>query len=159
MRSVARASSPGASTRTRAGCWRNARSIIEFLRFCGLTSGTKGNTLMETSSSKFARCYDRECKENAVALVQSGRSLTEVARDLGVSHWSLSRWSKEAQAGQNLSEPKTSRPRPQTSASCVNRGLSGTTAAHPQEPHHTEPAGAALRRQARRWPIHDTRSR
>jgi transposase-like protein len=30
-----------------------------------------------------------------------------VARDLGVSHWSLSRWVKDAQSGHNLSEPKT----------------------------------------------------
>ena len=30
-----------------------------------------------------------------------------MARDLGVAHWSLSRWVKDAQSGQNLSEPKT----------------------------------------------------
>lgn len=30
-----------------------------------------------------------------------------MARDLGVSHWSLSRWVKDPQRGQNLSEPKT----------------------------------------------------
>jgi transposase len=62
---------------------------------------------MQSNSSKFARRYDREFKENAVALIQSGRSITEVSRDLGVSHWSLSRWLKDAQSGQALSEPKT----------------------------------------------------
>jgi len=62
---------------------------------------------MQTNSSKFARRYDREFKQNAVALIQSGRSISEVARDLGVSHWSLSRWVKDAQSGHNLSEPKT----------------------------------------------------
>ena len=62
---------------------------------------------MQSNSSKFARRYDREFKENAVALIQSGRSITEVSRDLGVSHWSLSRWLKDAQHGQALSEPKT----------------------------------------------------
>jgi transposase-like protein len=36
-------------------------------------------------SNKSGRRYDREFKENAVALVRSGRSITEVARDLGVS--------------------------------------------------------------------------
>lgn len=41
---------------------------------------------------KSGRRYDRECKENAVALVRSGRSATEVARHLGVSTWSLNRW-------------------------------------------------------------------
>ena len=47
---------------------------------------------METTASKFARRYDREFKENAVALVTAGKTITEVARDLGVSHWSLTRW-------------------------------------------------------------------
>jgi transposase-like protein len=54
---------------------------------------------MESSSSKYSRRYDSEFKENAVELVQSGKSITQVARDLGVSHWSLSRWVKLAQAG------------------------------------------------------------
>jgi transposase-like protein len=35
--------------------------------------------------SRYARRYDREFKENAVALVESGREVKEVARDLGVS--------------------------------------------------------------------------
>ena len=54
---------------------------------------------MQSNSTKFARRYDREFKQNAVALIQSGRSITEVSRDLGVSHWSLSRWLKDAQCG------------------------------------------------------------
>jgi transposase-like protein len=62
---------------------------------------------MQSNSSKFARRYDREFKQNAVALIQSGRSITEVSRDLGVSHWSLSRWLKSAEAGQPLREVKT----------------------------------------------------
>ncbi|MGH9643708.1 MAG: transposase [Terriglobales bacterium] len=63
---------------------------------------------MQSNSSRFARRYDREFKENAVALIQSsGRSVTEVSRELGVSYWSLSRWLKEAQNGQALGEPKT----------------------------------------------------
>ena len=61
---------------------------------------------MQPNSSKFSRRYDREFKQNAVALIQSGRSITEVSRDLGVSHWSLSRWLKAAQSGQALSEAK-----------------------------------------------------
>lgn len=54
---------------------------------------------METKKSKFARRYDREFKENAVALVRSGKTVTDVARDLGVSHWSLSRWVQFAENG------------------------------------------------------------
>jgi transposase len=57
--------------------------------------------------SQDARRYDREFKENAVTLVQSGRTITEVARDLGVSHWSLNRWVKDAEAGKILSQPRT----------------------------------------------------
>ena len=53
--------------------------------------------------SRSGRRYDREFKENAVALVRSGRSITEVARDLGVSMWSLGRWMR----GIALGEPKS----------------------------------------------------
>jgi transposase-like protein len=39
------------------------------------------------------RRYDREFKHNAVALVRGGRTITEVARDLGVSKWeSIKKW-------------------------------------------------------------------
>ena len=60
----------------------------------------------EQLKSKFARRYDAEFKRNAVALVQSGRSSTQVARDLGVSSWSLRCWIAEAKNGA-LTEPKT----------------------------------------------------
>jgi len=56
---------------------------------------------------KSGRRYDREFKENAVALVRSGRSATQVARDLGVSTWSLNRWVALTKAGAAPSEPKT----------------------------------------------------
>ena len=62
---------------------------------------------MQTNSSKFSRRYDREFKQDAVALIQSGRSISEVSRDLGVSNWSLRRWLKESQRGESLSESKT----------------------------------------------------
>jgi len=55
---------------------------------------------MQTNSSKFSRRYDREFKENAVALIQSGRSITEVSRDLGVSDWSLRQWLKTIEGAQ-----------------------------------------------------------
>ena len=62
---------------------------------------------MEAYRSKFARRYDREFKEKAVALVQSGGLISEVAGDLGVSQWSLKRWVKDAEAGKILSQPRT----------------------------------------------------
>ena len=58
-------------------------------------------------SSRSGRRYDREFKSNAVALVRGGRTITEVARDLGVSKWSLGHWVRRAEEGQMLSEPKT----------------------------------------------------
>ena len=59
------------------------------------------------NKSRSGRRYDREFKDNAVALVRSGRTITEVARGLGVSKWSLGLWSRQASRGQSLSEPKT----------------------------------------------------
>jgi transposase-like protein len=44
------------------------------------------------NSNRSGRRYDREFKNNAVALVREGRTITEVARDLGVSKWSLGHW-------------------------------------------------------------------
>ena len=61
---------------------------------------------MQTNSSKFSRRYDREFKENAVALIQNGRSITEVSRDLGVSDWSLRQWLKTIEGAQALNESK-----------------------------------------------------
>jgi transposase len=57
--------------------------------------------------NKSGRRYDREFKENAVALVRSGRSAVEVARDLGVSTWSLRAWVRGVNLGHALREPKT----------------------------------------------------
>ena len=50
----------------------------------------------QKNSEKMGRRYDRDFKRDAVALVQGGPTITEVARSLGVSHWSLSRWVKTA---------------------------------------------------------------
>ena len=61
---------------------------------------------MQSNSSKFSRRYDREFKQNAVALIQSGRSITEVSRDLGVSGWSLRHWLKAIEGTQALNESK-----------------------------------------------------
>jgi transposase-like protein len=62
---------------------------------------------METTQSRYARRYDREFKENAVALVESGREVKEVARDLGVSHWSLNNWCTQSQAGKKQTQVGT----------------------------------------------------
>jgi transposase-like protein len=49
--------------------------------------------------SKRSRRYDKQFKEDAVALVKSGRTAVEVARDLGVSTWSVRHWIKQVQQG------------------------------------------------------------
>jgi transposase len=53
--------------------------------------------------SKRGRRYDKQFKADAVELVKSGRTVVEVARDLGVSNWSLRYWIKRAEQG-TLSE-------------------------------------------------------
>ena len=58
-------------------------------------------------NSPFGRRYDREFKENAVALVRGGRTVSQVARDLGVTTWSLSRWVQIANGGQAQKQPGT----------------------------------------------------
>ncbi len=57
--------------------------------------------------SQTARRYDREFKENAVALVRGGRTISSVARDLGVTTWSLGRWVQLARTGGGQREPAT----------------------------------------------------
>ena len=61
--------------------------------------------MTEMNHKMCGRRYDREFKENAVALVRSGRSVTQVARDLGVSSWSLGRWVRGVNVGTPLTEP------------------------------------------------------
>jgi transposase len=62
---------------------------------------------MEETQSRYARRYDLEFKENAVALVESGKEIKEVARDLGISHWSLKHWCKRAKAGKGQTQEGT----------------------------------------------------
>jgi transposase len=62
---------------------------------------------MEEIQSRYARRYDREFKENAMALVESDREVKEVARDLGISHWSLKNWIKLAKAGKEQTQVGT----------------------------------------------------
>lgn len=57
--------------------------------------------------NKHSRRYDAEFKPNAVDLVLSGRPPKEVARDLGVTTWSLREWIKRHQAVGVLTQPKT----------------------------------------------------
>jgi len=62
---------------------------------------------MSEPNHKSRRRYDRQFKEDAVALVRGGRTQSQVARDLGIGAWVLCRWIHKAQAGLPQSAPKT----------------------------------------------------
>lgn len=59
------------------------------------------------TQSKFARRYGAEFKQNAVALVQAGLSISEVFHNLGCSSWSHRRWVAVAKHGGSQTQPKT----------------------------------------------------
>ena len=56
--------------------------------------------------SQSGRRYDAEFKENAVSLVKAGRSFKQVAKDLGVSSWSIRMWLKRLDRGEELNRRK-----------------------------------------------------
>jgi transposase len=50
----------------------------------------------EPKAKRAKRQFDEAFRRNAVALVESsGRSLKEIAQELGVSHWNLRDWTKK----------------------------------------------------------------
>jgi transposase len=52
----------------------------------------------QAKPKRVRRQYDEEFRRNAVALVESsGRPLSEIAAELGVSHWNLRDWTKGRQ--------------------------------------------------------------
>ena len=59
------------------------------------------------AKSQTARRYKHEFEENAVTLVRRGRTITSVARDLGVTARSLGRWVQLANTGGGQREPAT----------------------------------------------------
>jgi transposase len=58
----------------------------------------------ETKPKRSRKQYDEAFRRNAVALVEgSGRSLQEIAAELGVTHWNLRDWTKKH--GRNRTVP------------------------------------------------------
>ena len=56
---------------------------------------------MATSQSKYGRRFDEEFKREVAALAsRPGARLEQVALDLGVSPWSVSRWKRQYGAGE-----------------------------------------------------------
>jgi transposase-like protein len=48
--------------------------------------------------SRFAKRYTPEFKQEALALMAAGQSMSQVSRDLGVSIWTLGEWKKLSKA-------------------------------------------------------------
>jgi transposase len=61
-------------------------------------------SMNEPKAKRVKRQFDEAFRRNAVALVaSSGRSLKEIATELGVSHWNLRDWTKRH--GRNQPRP------------------------------------------------------
>jgi len=50
--------------------------------------------VMKKNAGSSGRRFDDEFRREAVALLEQGRSATQLARELGVSTWSLCQWKK-----------------------------------------------------------------
>lgn len=48
------------------------------------------------STSPFAKRYTDAFKQEALALIAAGRSMSQLSRELGVSVWTLGEWKKQA---------------------------------------------------------------
>jgi transposase len=66
---------------------------------------------MKEATSKYGRRFDEEFQRDAVRMLESGeRTVKQLSQELGVSVWSLKRWSKyygirgESRAGKPASE-------------------------------------------------------
>ena len=61
-------------------------------------------SMNEPKPKRIKRQYDEAFRRNAVALVESsGRPLSEIAAELGISHWNLRDWTKRH--GRNQPRP------------------------------------------------------
>jgi transposase len=61
-------------------------------------------SMNEPKPKRVRRYYDEAFRRNAVAVVESsGRSLKEIALELGISHWNLRDWTKKH--GRNQRKP------------------------------------------------------
>jgi transposase len=74
----------------------------------------------ERSLKKKRRQYDEQFKRDAVALLEGGRSATQLARELGVSQWNLRDWKELFGAGRAGVGPQA------RSAAGANAGAAST---------------------------------
>jgi transposase len=57
------------------------------------------STIARETRHPCTKRYDQEFRREALALLKAGRSNTQLARELGVSAWTLTRWKREARDG------------------------------------------------------------
>ena len=78
---------------------------------------------MATSQSKFGRRFDDEFKREVAALAcRPSANQEQIARDLGISPYSVSRW-KRLSAGDGLGAPPASPPPPGVSVAEFERRI------------------------------------
>ena len=69
------------------------------------------NAMNKNRNAK-GRRFDEEFRREAVALLEKGRSATQLARELGVSTWSLCQWKKRyGRRGNGVSARQSGSPR------------------------------------------------
>ena len=73
-----------------------------------------------TAAKVKRRQYQEQFKRDAVAMLQSGRSATQLARELGVSQWNLRDWKELYGAGSAAASPQA------RSAAGANAGAAST---------------------------------
>ena len=79
---------------------------------------------MATSQSKFGRRFDEEFKREVAALAhRPGARLEQVASDLGVSPWSVSRWKRQYGGGESTPSVSTSASSPGVSVAELERRI------------------------------------
>jgi transposase len=84
--------------------------------------------MSEAKPKRIKRQYDEAFRRQAVALVESsGRSLKEIAAELGVTHWNLRDWTKKH--GRNQPVPAATPEEMQRALARLQRESSGRTKA------------------------------
>ncbi|WP_395748880.1 transposase [Prosthecobacter sp.] len=76
------------------------------------------------TKAKTKRAFDEQFKLDAVALLEGGRKIAQLARDLNISHWNLRDWKRRYGAGAAVESQPSAR-----SARLASAGGSSAVAA------------------------------
>jgi transposase len=78
--------------------------------------------MSKTSTTTTKHIYDEQFKRDAVALLEGGRKASQLARELGISHWNLRDWKRLYGSG------GTAESQPARSVRLANAGGPGAVA-------------------------------